>query len=92
MNKTELITEVAKETDSTKKDAKVIVDTVFEVIQNELTEGNDVSILGFGNFKVKERSARKGRNPQTNEELTIPAQKAIKFTAGKNLKDTVRNS
>lgn len=92
MNKTELITKVAKETETTKKDAKVIVDAVFETIQEELSEGGDVSILGFGTFSVTERAARKGRNPQTGEEMDIPATKSPKFKAGKSLKEIVKKS
>lgn len=92
MNKTELITKVAKETGNSKKDSKVVVDAVFETIQEELVNGADVSILGFGTFKVKERAARKGRSPQTGEELIIPARKAVSFSVGKQLKESVKNS
>lgn len=92
MNKTELITEVAERTGNTKKDAKTTVDAVFEVIQEKLVSGRDVSILGFGTFKVKERAARKGRNPQDGSEIEISARKAVTFTVGKQLKENVKNS
>ncbi|GLO66153.1 HU family DNA-binding protein [Oceanobacillus kimchii] len=90
MNKGELVTQVAKATETTKKDAKVLVDTVFASIEQELAEGNDVSILGFGNWKVKDRAARTGNNPQTGEKIEIPATKTVKFTAGKKLKSLVK--
>lgn len=92
MNKTELISKVAGKTGETKKDSKIVVDAVFETIQEELASHNDVSILGFGSFKVKERAARKGRNPADGTEIDIPARKAVTFTVGKELKNAVKES
>lgn len=90
MNKTELINAVAEATELTKKDAGAAVDAVFESIQGALVKGEKVQLIGFGNFEVRERAARKGRNPQTNEEIEIPASKVPAFKAGKALKDAVK--
>jgi len=74
----------------TKKDATSAVDAVFETIQDNLSEGNKVQLIGFGNFEVRQRAARKGRNPQTGEEIKIPASKVPAFKPGKALKDSVK--
>lgn len=89
-NKAQLIENVAKETGLTKKDATVAVDAVFGSIQNTLATGEKVQLIGFGNFEVRERAARKGRNPQTGKEIDIPASKVPAFKAGKALKDAVK--
>jgi DNA-binding protein HU-beta len=88
MNKADLINEVAKVV-STKKEAQSAVDCVLESITQSLKKGDDVTLVGFGTFKVVKRKARKGRNPQTGAEIKINASKAPKFTAGKALKDAV---
>ena len=88
MNKGDLINEVAKVV-STKKEAQEAVDCVFSSITRALEKGDAVTLVGFGSFKVVERKARKGRNPQTGEEIDIKASKAPKFTAGKSLKVAV---
>ena len=88
MNKGDLINEVAKVV-STKKEAQEAVDCVFSSITRALEKGGAVTLVGFGSFKVVERKARKGRNPQTGEEIDIKASKAPKFTAGKSLKVAV---
>jgi len=88
MNKTELINEVAKVV-STKKEAQEAVDCVFSSITKAMKTGDTVTLIGFGTFKVVDRKARKGRNPQTGEEIDIKASKAPKFTAGKALKTAV---
>lgn len=67
------------------------MDAVFESVMDSLSKGEKVQIIGFGNFEVRERSARKGRNPQTGEEIEIPASKVPAFKAGKALKDAVKN-
>lgn len=90
MNKTELINAVAQKTELPKKDAAKAVDAVFGTIQETLAEGEKVQLIGFGNFEVRDRAARKGRNPQTNEEIEIPASKVPAFKAGKKLKDAVK--
>ena len=89
MNKGDLINDVAKVV-STKKEAQEAVDCVFSSITKALTKGDAVTLVGFGSFKVVERKARKGRNPQTGEEIDIKASKAPKFTPGKSLKDAVK--
>ena len=89
MNKGDLISEVAKVV-STKKEAQEAVDCVFSSITKAMKAGDTVTLVGFGTFKVVERKARKGRNPQTGEEIDIQASKAPKFTAGKALKEAVR--
>lgn len=88
MNKADLINEVANVV-STKKEAQAAVDCVIESITKALKKGDDVTLVGFGTFKVVKRKARKGRNPQTGAEIKISASKAPKFTAGKGLKDAV---
>ncbi len=89
MNKTDLINEVAKIV-STKKDAQAAVDCILSTIQNSLKNKETVQISGFGSFKVSDRSARKGRNPQTGEEIDIKARTVPKFVPGKALKDAVK--
>lgn len=90
MNKTDLINAVSDKADLTKKNASAAVDAVFEAIQGSLTEGEKVQLIGFGTFEVRERAARKGRNPQTGEEIEIAASKVPAFKAGKALKDAVK--
>jgi len=89
MNKGDLINEVANVV-GTKKEAQAAVDCVFSSITKALKKGDAVTLVGFGTFKVAKRKARKGRNPQTGEEIKIKASKAPKFTAGKSLKDAVK--
>lgn len=88
-NKAELIDSVASKTGLTKKDATSAVDAVFETIQENLSEGNKVQLIGFGNFEVRQRAARKGRNPQTGKPLQIPARDVPAFKAGMGLKNAV---
>lgn len=90
MNKTDLVNSVAEETEFSKKDAAKVVDVVFESITDSLKDGDKVQLIGFGNFEVRERSARKGRNPQTGEEIEISASKVPAFKPGKALKDAVK--
>ena len=89
MNKGDLINEVAKVV-STKKEAQEAVDCVISSITKALKKGDVVTLVGFGTFKVTKRKARKGRNPQTGEEIKIKASKAPKFTSGKSLKEAVK--
>ncbi|EEM44791.1 HU family DNA-binding protein [Bacillus cereus] len=91
MNKTELITQVAVKTGLKKSQASLAVDTLLESIQQALQNGDNVQLLGFGTFEVRERAAREGRNPSTGESLVIPAKKAPAFKAGKVLKEAVNN-
>lgn len=90
MNKSDLISQVSESTELSKKDATKAVDAVFEAISTALQNGDKVQLVGFGNFEVRERSARKGRNPQTGEEIEIPASKIPAFKPGKALKDGIK--
>jgi DNA-binding protein HU-beta len=90
MNKTELIAKVAEATELTKKDAARAVDAVFDAISEALRNGEKVQIIGFGHFEVRQRAARKGRNPQTGEEINIAASKVPAFRPGKGLKEGIR--
>ena len=92
MNKAELVAAVAAKTGDTKKAAEASVDAIVSVIKEALMEGDKVQLVGFGSFEVRKRAARKGRNPQTKEEIKIPASKAPVFKAGKQLKELVNNS
>ena len=89
MNKAELIAAIAAKTGDTKIGAEASVNAFVDVITEALIEGDKVQLVGFGSFKVRKRAARKGRNPQTKEEIKIPASKAPVFKAGKALKDLV---
>jgi len=89
MNKGDIVNEVSKVLES-KKDAQAAVDCVLSSITQVLGKGDAVSLIGFGTFKVAERKARKGRNPQTGEEIYIAASKVPKFVASKALKETVK--
>lgn len=89
MNKNELIESVVNSTNLKKKDAEAAVNAVLETITDTLAEGDKVTLIGFGTFEVRERKARKGRNPATGEEIDIPASKSPAFKAGKALKDRV---
>ena len=89
-NKAELVDRVAKKTQLTKKDVSATVEALFETIQEALKAGEKVQVIGFGNFEVRERGARKGRNPQTGKEIKIKASKVPAFKAGKALKDAVK--
>ncbi|OXS71312.1 DNA-binding protein [Priestia endophytica] len=90
VNKTDLINAVAEASELSKKDATKAVDAVFDTILDALKEGDKVQLIGFGNFEVRERAARKGRNPQTGDEIEIPASKVPAFKPGKALKDAVK--
>ena len=92
MNKAELVAAVAAKTGATKKAAEESVNALVEVITEALAEGEKVQLVGFGSFEVRKRAARKGRNPQTKEEIKIPASKAPVFKAGKALKDLVNKN
>ena len=88
MNKGDLVNEVAKVV-STKKEAVTAVDTIFLAITQALKKKDAVTLVGFGTFKVDKRKARKGRNPQTGEEIKIKACNVVKFRPGKKLREAV---
>ena len=89
-NKQDLIAKVAETAELSKKQAALVVNTVFETISESLSNGEKVQIIGFGSFDIRERAERKGRNPQTGAELVIPASKVPGFKAGKALKEVVK--
>jgi len=89
MNKAELVDAVAKQADIAKVEAAKAVDAVFEVIEVALKQGDDVRLVGFGTFSVSARAATEGRNPRTGEKIKIAARKQPKFSAGKQLKESV---
>lgn len=89
MNKQELIAQIASDADVTKAAAAKVVDAFTDAVTRALKNGDSVTLIGFGTFKVSQRAARTGRNPQTGKELQIAARKAPAFTAGKALKDAL---
>ena len=89
MNKAELIAKIAEESKLTKKAAETALDAFVTSGEGALKKGEKVQLVGFGTFEVRQRAARKGRNPQTKAEIKIPASKAPVFKAGKALKELV---
>ena len=89
MNKAELVAAIAAKTGESKKASEELVNAFTEVVSDALKGGDKVQLVGFGSFEVRKRAPRKGRNPQTKEEIKIPASKAPVFKAGKALKDLV---
>lgn len=90
MNKASIVDKVNEVLGGTKADAERAVDTVFDSIKNELKNGTDVSIAGFGIFSAKLRAARTARNPRTGEPIQVPEMRVPKFRAAKALKEVVR--
>ena len=89
MNKADLIAKIAEEAELSKKSAEAALNAFVGAVEVALKKGDKVQLVGFGSFEVRKRAARKGRNPQTKEEIKIPASKAPVFKAGKALKDLV---
>lgn len=89
MNKTDLIDIIAERVDISKVIAGRALDAIINAITESLSKGDPVTLIGFGTFDVSDRKERSGRNPQTGAVITIPANKAPRFKAGKNLKDKV---
>ena len=89
MNKNDLVKVIAEATELTQVKAKTIVEATMTAINDALVAGEKVQLVGFGSWEVKQRAARKGRNPQTGEAIDIPAKKSVKFKAGKGLADSV---
>lgn len=89
MNKAQLIDKIASGADISKAAASRALDSTLEAISEALKDGDQVALIGFGSFQVKERAARTGRNPQTGAEIQIPAANVPSFKAGKLLKDAV---
>jgi len=89
MNKTDLINSIAAKSGLNKKNSEAALNAFISSVEDALKGGDKVVLVGFGTFEVRNRAARKGRNPQTKKEITIPASKAPVFKAGKVLKDKV---
>lgn len=90
MNKAELVDAISDAADLSKADAGKALDAALDAVTKALSGGDAVSLVGFGNFSISRRNARTGRNPQTGAEIQIPARNAVKFSAGKALKDAVQ--
>ena len=90
MNKSELVEAIAKLTSQTKADTERSLDAFIDVISKNIKKKEGVKLVGFGTFSVSNRKARLGRNPQTGEEIQIPARKVPVFRPGKDLKDNVK--
>ena len=89
MNKTDMIHRIAQDADLTKAQADSALNATISSIKNALAADERVTLVGFGTFSVTQRQARKGRHPQTGEEIDIPASKAVKFKAGKEMKEAL---
>jgi len=89
MNKSELIAAVADRVDMPKAKVGEVLEAIMETITRSLEKGDGVGLVGFGNFTVKDREARQGRNPKTLEPVTIPASRVAKFSPGAKLKEAV---
>ena len=92
MNRKELIDALSNKTGSTKADAERNIAALIDIISDTLTQGGNISLVGFGTFEVRERSARTGRNPKTGAELKIAASKVPSFKPGATLKVAVNGS
>lgn len=90
MTKAELVEAVAKQTKLTKKSAEATVNAIIKAVTGSLKKGSPVTLVGFGTFKVMNRKARTGRNPQTGKPIKIAASRVPKFSPGKNLKELVK--
>jgi integration host factor subunit beta len=91
MTKADLVEEVSKVTELTRKDSEVIVDTLFESVIKALKTGDKLEVRGFGSFRVRQRNARVGRNPKTGEKVEVPAKRVPYFKPSKELKDLIND-
>ncbi len=89
MTKADLIDEVSKVTELSRKDSEVIVETLFDSIIKALKTGDKLEVRGFGSFRIRERKARQGRNPKTGEKVSVPEKKVPYFKPSKELKDLI---
>ena len=92
MNKQNFVKRLSTNTGASQAQSKEFLDAFLDTVTEVLAEGDDITFVGFGKFSVVERAERVGRNPQTNEEILIPARLAPRFKAGKSLKDSVNES
>jgi len=91
MTKADLIEEVARQSNLTKKESELIVTTVFDNIAEALTKGDKVELRGFGSFRIRHRNARKGRNPKTGSSVSVPEKRVPFFKVGKQLRELVNS-
>ena len=91
MTKADLVEEVSRVTELTRKDSEVIVDTLFDSVIKALKEGDKLEVRGFGSFRVRQRNARVGRNPKTGEKVEVPAKRVPYFKPSKELKDLIND-
>ena len=91
MTKAELVEEVAKSTQLTKKHAEIIVNTVFESIVDTLKAGEKIELRGFGSFRIRHRGPRVGRNPKTGAKVDVPAKRIPYFKPGKDLREMLND-
>src|SRR5216110_2840508 len=89
MTKADLIEEVSKMVELTRKDSEVVVDTIFDSIVHSLRSGDKIEVRGFGSFRTRQRKPRVGRNPKTGDRVDVPAKKIPFFKPSKELKDVV---
>lgn len=92
MTKAELVEEVSRVSDLTKKHSEVIVDSVFQTIIDALHRGEKIELRGFGSFRLRQREPRKGRNPKTGDKVDVPPKKVPYFKPGKELKDLINQT
>ena len=92
MTKAELVEEVSRVSDLTKKHSEVIVDTVFQSIVDALHRGEKIELRGFGSFRLRRRESRKGRNPKTGDKVDVPPKQVPYFKPGKELKDLINQA
>src|SRR6188768_1315955 len=92
MTKAELVEEVSRVSDLTKKHSEVIVDTVFKTIVDALHRGEKIELRGFGSFRLRRREPRKGRNPKTGDKVDVPPKQVPYFKPGKELKDLINKA
>ena len=91
MTKAEIVERVTEKTGFTKKESMEMVELLFDVMKSTLETGEKLKITGFGNFEVKQKADRRGRNPQTGEEITIEARKILTFKPSNMLKDSINS-
>ena len=89
MNKADLITDISEKAEMPKKDAEKALNALVDSVEEALASGEKVQLVGFGSFEIRDRAERKGRNPQTREEITIKASKVPVFKAGKAFKEMI---
>lgn len=89
MNKADLINKVAEKSGLTKTKTSEVIDTLVETMQEALSSGEKITLVGFGSFNVSKREAREGRNPSNNEKIQIPAKTVVRFKTGKELNESL---